>query len=80
MTGSYTRREFLRRSAAGAAGAALAKLEAEAAEFRPPAGKMPTRVLGKTGVKVGLMALGGYSGRGGFSQRRIGRQVHSRLH
>ena len=61
MTGSYTRREFLRRSAAGAAGAALAKLEAEAAEFRPPAGKMPTRVLGKTGVKVGLMALGGYS-------------------
>jgi aryl-alcohol dehydrogenase-like predicted oxidoreductase len=48
-------------SAAGAAGAAWARLEAEAAEYKPPEGKMPTRVLGKTGVPVGILALGGYS-------------------
>ena len=61
MSSHFTRREFLKHSAAGAAGAALARLEAEAAEFKPPTGKMPTRVLGKTGVPVGIMALGGYS-------------------
>jgi uncharacterized protein len=61
MTTSHiTRRDFLKASAAGA-GTVLARLEAEAADFKPPGGKMPTRVLGKTGVKVGIMALGGYS-------------------
>src|SRR5512139_334572 len=61
MTSHFTRREFLKHSTAGAAGAALARIEAEAAEFKPPTGKMPMRVLGKTGVPVGIMALGGYS-------------------
>ena len=61
MTDSLTRRGFLAGSAAGVAGAALASLEAQAADFQPPAGKMPTRVLGKTGVPVGILALGGYS-------------------
>ena len=60
-TTQLTRRDFLKLGAAGATGAALARLEAEAAEFKPPTGKMPTRVLGKTGVTVGVMALGGYS-------------------
>lgn len=61
MTTSISRRGFLKLSAAGVAGATLARLEAEAAEFKPPAGKMPTRVLGKTGVAVGILASGGYS-------------------
>ncbi|MCX7824160.1 MAG: aldo/keto reductase [Verrucomicrobiae bacterium] len=61
MTTQFTRRDFLKVSAAGAAGAVLARLEAEAAAFQRPAGRMPTRVLGKTGVTVGIMALGGYS-------------------
>lgn len=60
-TTQITRRDFLKLGTAGATGLALARLEAEAAEFKPPAGKMPTRVLGKTGVRVGIMALGGYS-------------------
>ena len=61
MSTQFTRRDFFKLGAAGAAGAALARLEAEAAAFKPPAGKLPTRVLGKTGVKVGILALGGYS-------------------
>jgi len=61
MSTSISRRGFFKLSAAGVAGATLARLEAEAAEFKPPAGKMPTRVLGKTGVAVGILAAGGYS-------------------
>lgn len=61
MSQRFTRRAFLEHGAAGAVAAAVARLEAEAAEFQPPPGKMPTRVLGKTGVPVGIMALGGYS-------------------
>ncbi len=61
-TMQFNRRAFLKLGVAGATGAVLARLEAEAAEFKAPAGRMPTRVLGKTGVTVGIMALGGYSG------------------
>ncbi|MFA7005828.1 MAG: hypothetical protein WC429_17420, partial [Verrucomicrobiia bacterium] len=61
MSTSISRRGFFKLSAAGVAGATLARLKAEAAEFKPPAGKMPTRVLGKTGVAVGILAAGGYS-------------------
>ncbi len=61
MNTDISRRDFLKAGAAGMAGAMLARIEAEAAAFKPPAGKMPTRVLGKTGVTVGVMALGGYS-------------------
>jgi predicted aldo/keto reductase-like oxidoreductase len=61
MNTSISRRGFLKLSAAGASAAALAQWEAEAAAFKPPAGKMPTRVLGKTGVSVSVLALGGQS-------------------
>jgi len=61
MTSHFTRRTFLAHSAVGVAGAALVRIEAEAADFQLPPGKMPTRVLGKTGVSVGILALGGYS-------------------
>jgi predicted aldo/keto reductase-like oxidoreductase len=61
MIGNPTRREFLGLGATGVASAMLARLEAEAAQFVPPAGKMPTRVLGKTGVRVSILALGGQS-------------------
>ena len=56
-----TRREFLNMGAAGAAGVVLTRLEAQAAQFRPPPGQMPLRVLGKTGVRVSVLALGGQS-------------------
>jgi uncharacterized protein len=56
-----TRRQFLTASAAGMAGAVLSRWEAEAAGFSPPPGKMPTRVLGRTGVRVSILALGGQS-------------------
>ncbi len=61
MLDHTSRREFLSASAAGLAGAMLTHLEAEAAQFTPPPGKMPARVLGKTGVRVGILALGGQS-------------------
>jgi aryl-alcohol dehydrogenase-like predicted oxidoreductase len=61
MNASISRRGFLKLSAAGASAAALAQWKAEAAAFKPPAGKMPTRVLGKTGVSVSVLALGGQS-------------------
>ncbi len=64
-----TRREFLRRAAAGTAAlgvAGLAGTEAEAAA----AAKMPRRTLGKTGVSVSLLGFGGGSNflRGGEEQ------------
>lgn len=61
MNNDISRRHFLKLSAAGASAAALAQWKAEAAAFKPPAGKMPTRVLGKTGVSVSILALGGQS-------------------
>jgi aryl-alcohol dehydrogenase-like predicted oxidoreductase len=56
MDAKVTRRNLLR-SFAGMA--AIPHLIKAAEEFTPPAGKMPTRVLGKTGVKVSILALGG---------------------
>jgi hypothetical protein len=56
MDTRVTRRGLLK----GIAGlAAIAPLVKAAEEFKPPEGKMPTRVLGKTGVTVSLLALGG---------------------
>ncbi|MGA2984434.1 MAG: aldo/keto reductase [Terriglobia bacterium] len=51
-----TRRNLLKGFASMAA---IPQLVKAAEEFRPPAGTMPTRVLGKTGVKVSILALGG---------------------
>lgn len=61
MSNDISRRGFIKLGAAGAAGAALAQWQAEAAAFKPPVGKMPARVLGKTGVSVSILALGGQS-------------------
>ena len=56
MDSRVTRRGLLK-SIAGMA--AIPHFIKAAEEFKPPIGKMPTRVLGKTGVVVGILALGG---------------------
>jgi aryl-alcohol dehydrogenase-like predicted oxidoreductase len=56
MDSRVTRRNLLKGFAGVAAIPALVKA---AEQFKPPAGKMPTRVLGKTGVTVSILALGG---------------------
>ena len=56
MDARVTRRGLLK-SFAGMAEIPLLVKAAE--EFQPPTGKMPTRVLGKTGVRVSILALGG---------------------
>ncbi len=53
MADRFSRREFLERSVL--AGAAAAAFGADAANSSQP---MPTRVLGKTGVQVSILALG----------------------
>ena len=56
---TLTRRRFLKGTGAGVAGAAsVATLRAEA---KPAPGRIPTRVLGKTGVRVSILAMGGGS-------------------
>jgi len=57
MNSQVTRRNLLKSVAGMAAFSQLVKAAEE--EFKPPAGTMPTRVLGKTGVTVGILALGG---------------------
>jgi uncharacterized protein len=53
---TLTRRRFLKGTGAGVAlGTALR------AEARPAPGRLPTRVLGKTGVRVSILAMGGGS-------------------
>jgi uncharacterized protein len=59
MYSIITRRDLLKGIAGMAATPPLIKA---AEEFKPPAGKMPTRVLGKTGVAVSVLALGGVGG------------------
>ncbi|MCY2930165.1 MAG: aldo/keto reductase [Planctomycetota bacterium] len=62
MNEDMSRRGFLKLAAAGAAGAAMARVAAGAALVTSrPAGTMPTRVLGKTGATVSILALGGQS-------------------
>jgi uncharacterized protein len=51
---TLSRRRFLKATGAGVAASAALK----SAEARPTAGKMPTRVLGKTGVRVSILAMG----------------------
>lgn len=53
----FNRRQFL--AGIATSSLAIAQLAKTAAAFRAPKGKMPVRVLGKTGVSVGIMALGG---------------------
>jgi uncharacterized protein len=52
MANRYTRREFLERSALAGLGAAV--LSSDAAAAKP----MPTRILGKTGARVSILACG----------------------
>jgi predicted aldo/keto reductase-like oxidoreductase len=54
---TLSRRRFLKGTGAGVAVGAAA-LRAEA---RPAAGRIPSRVLGKTGVRVSILAMGGGS-------------------
>jgi hypothetical protein len=54
-----SRRWFLKEGGMGVAGAAIGSRVANGEPFRAPAGTMPARVLGKTGVRVGALALGG---------------------
>ena len=61
MDNDLSRRHFLKLGAAGVAGASLASWESQAADFHLPQGKMSTRVLGKTGVTVSILGLGGQS-------------------
>ncbi len=59
MTREESRREFLERLAAGtAAGAGLTILARDAGASLPAAGVLPHRTLGKTGVKVSILAFG----------------------
>lgn len=53
-----TRREFLKQAAMGAAAATLAR-DVLASTQASPAG-LPTRVLGRTGERVSILALGGW--------------------
>ncbi len=53
-----SRQRFLKVGGTGIAGTAIASRIALGDAFRPPPGTMPTRVLGKTGVRVGALALG----------------------
>ena len=57
-----TRRRFFKSGSLAVAATALGKLRFGAAEYRPPAGQMPMRVLGKTGVRVSALSLGCGSG------------------
>jgi predicted aldo/keto reductase-like oxidoreductase len=52
-----TRREFIRRLATAAAGLSLSALSLQA----EPRNGMPYRVLGKTGLQVSLLSVGGYN-------------------
>ncbi|MCE5277555.1 MAG: aldo/keto reductase [Planctomycetaceae bacterium] len=61
MKHGIARRDVLKLIAAGAAGAGLAGLDSAAVAFASSAGKMPKRSLGKTGVEVSILALGGQS-------------------
>ena len=61
MDNDLSRRHFLKLGAAGVTGVSLAAWESQAADFHPPQGKMSTRVLGKTGVTVSILGLGGQS-------------------
>lgn len=54
-----SRRTFIQVGGAALAGAAAASHGADRAPFQPPPGKMPQRVLGKTGVSVSVLGLGG---------------------
>jgi aryl-alcohol dehydrogenase-like predicted oxidoreductase len=54
------RRGFLKTAAATAATAALAELGGDVARAAELAGPIPMRTLGRTGLKVTMMGLGGY--------------------
>jgi aryl-alcohol dehydrogenase-like predicted oxidoreductase len=53
---SLSRRRFLEGTGVGVAVGAIGR--AEAAGGPPPPGKLPTRILGKTGARVSILALG----------------------
>lgn len=59
---SPNRREFLNTTAAGLAAASMASsVEAQQGQRATNTGGIPLRPLGKTGVNVSLLCLGGHS-------------------
>jgi len=55
-----SRREFLKSAAVGAATAALGGVGVDIARAVEMLGPIPTRILGRTGLKVAMISLGGY--------------------
>lgn len=60
MSDDLTRRQFLKKAAAGTAALGIAGLAAETADAEETA-RIPLRTLGKTGVKVSMLGFGGGS-------------------
>ncbi|MBI5009975.1 MAG: aldo/keto reductase, partial [Bacteroidia bacterium] len=61
------RRDFMQKMAAVAAGAAVLNMDMKDTQPEKPGqkkGVLPKRILGKTGVEVSVLALGGVSGMG----------------
>ena len=74
MTEKATRRDFLRQAAVGAAAVSALAQEVVAQTTAAGPGGLPTRVLGRTGQRVSILALGGWhigadQGRGGGRSR-----------
>jgi predicted aldo/keto reductase-like oxidoreductase len=59
-TSDETRREFMQTAAAVAGAVAISAPAAPAAEDKKPGEGIPTRPLGKTGVNVSMLCLGGW--------------------
>ena len=56
---NLSRRTFVKASGMAVAGAAIGSHAVADEPFRPPQGTMPQRCLGKTGIDVGVLGLGG---------------------
>ncbi len=57
----YSRREFIQKTAAGAAVISVAGIAGSCSVKPGKEGKMPTRVLGKTGLDISILSFGGGS-------------------
>jgi hypothetical protein len=60
MSDQATRRDFLKQAAAGAAAVSALAQEVVAQTTAAGPGGLPTRVLGRTGERVSILALGGW--------------------
>ena len=60
MSDQATRRDFLKQAAAGAAAVSALAQEVVAQTTATGPGGLPTRLLGRTGERVSILALGGW--------------------